>query len=166
MWRVGGGSEKDGSLGEQAYAVMRAWGFTPKSEMCWQKINPCKTCGGKGHVPLPHPPPGMEEALSEIRVWCDNCKGRGYKNSLGMGRYVRGAHEICLIGTRGKPQFPDDKGVHSVFRAPRGAHSAKPDLFYDIVEQLYETGPYVELFARRRREGWHCFGDELPPQDA
>jgi len=166
MWRVGGGSEKDGSLGEQAYAVMRAWGFTPKSEMCWQKINPCKVCGGNGHVPLPHPPPGMEEALSEIRVWCDNCKGRGYKNSLGMGRYVRGAHEICLIGTRGKPQFPDDKGVHSVFRAPRGAHSAKPDLFYDIVEQLYETGPYVELFARRRREGWHCFGDELPPQEA
>jgi N6-adenosine-specific RNA methylase IME4 len=166
MWRVGGGSEKDGSLGEQAYAVMRAWGFTPKSEMCWQKIGPCKVCGGNGYGPLPHPPPGMEAALSEIRVWCDNCKGRGYKNSLGMGRYVRGAHEVCLIGTRGKPQFPDDKGIHSVFRAPRGVHSAKPDLFYDIVEQLYETGPYVELFARRRREGWHCFGDELPPQDA
>lgn len=158
MWRVGGGSEKDGSLGEAAYAVMRAWGFTPKSELSWTKTQGCKVCDGQGWA--------TDFAGSrQIKVWCEECSGRGYKIAIGMGRYVRGSHEICLIGTRGKAQFPDDKGVRSVIQAPRGAHSAKPDRFYEIVEQLYQTGPYVELFARRRRANWHCFGDQLPPEE-
>lgn len=162
MWRVGGGNEADGSLGEQAYSVMRAWGFTPKSELCWQKTLTCKTCDGQGYA-TDFIGDADKARGKPIKIWCEECSGRGYKNALGMGRYVRGCHEICLIGTRGKAQFPDDKGVRSIIQAPRGPHSAKPDRFYERVERLYQTGPYVELFARRRREGWHCFGDELKP---
>lgn len=36
---------------------------------------------------------------------------------------------------------------------PRGAHSAKPEAFLDVVEQTH-PGPYAELFARRARLGW------------
>jgi hypothetical protein len=32
-------------------------------------------------------------------------------------------------------------------------HSAKPDTFFKIVEQLY-PGPYLEGFSRRTRPGW------------
>lgn len=39
------------------------------------------------------------------------------------------------------------------------AHSAKPDAFLDLVEQV-SPGPYVELFARRARFGWDYWGDE------
>lgn len=42
---------------------------------------------------------------------------------------------------------------------PRGKHSAKPDAFLDIVEQV-SPGPYVELFARRDRLGWDTWGNE------
>lgn len=43
---------------------------------------------------------------------------------------------------------------------PRGEHSAKPDAFYDLVEQA-SPGPYLELFARRARLGdWHYWGDQ------
>jgi hypothetical protein len=42
---------------------------------------------------------------------------------------------------------------------PRGAHSAKPEAFLDLVEQV-SPGPYVELFARRDRLGWDTWGDE------
>jgi N6-adenosine-specific RNA methylase IME4 len=42
---------------------------------------------------------------------------------------------------------------------PRGRHSAKPDAFQDIVEQV-SPGPYVELFARRDRLGWDTWGNE------
>lgn len=38
-------------------------------------------------------------------------------------------------------------------------HSAKPEAFLDIVEQV-SPGPYVELFARRARFGWDYWGDE------
>ena len=161
LWRVGGGNDK-GSLGEDAYGVARAWGFTPKSEMVWRKTMPCKECEGNGYNPPKGLPQDMVEAFSAMRVWCEKCHGRGYKLCTGMGRYVRGAHEVCLIATRGKPQFPDDKSVKSVFDAYRGEHSEKPQRFYERVEQLYKQGPYVELFARRRRKGWYQFGDELP----
>lgn len=38
-------------------------------------------------------------------------------------------------------------------------HSAKPEHFYDLVEQI-SPGPYVELFARRHRLGWDVWGDQ------
>ena len=44
--------------------------------------------------------------------------------------------------------------------APVGVHSAKPDAFYELVEQMHE-GPYLELFARRQRPGWLCIGSDL-----
>jgi N6-adenosine-specific RNA methylase IME4 len=155
LWRVGAGND-EGSLGEGAYAVARAWGFTPRSEMVWRKTRLCKNCGGNGWTPIAH----AEPAYAEVRVWCETCHGRGYKVAIGMGRYVRGAHEVCLIATRGK-RPPVDKSVRSVFDAPRQEHSRKPDRFYDIVEKLYPEGPHVELFARRGREGWHCYGDQI-----
>lgn len=161
LWRVEAG-DKHGSLGEAAYEVARAWGFTPKSEMVWRKTLPCKACDTRGYGSLKAVPEQLREAFAEVRVWCEECHGRGYRVATGMGRYVRGAHEVCLIATRGKA-FPEDKGVRSIFDSPRGEHSAKPDRFYDTVTKLYPQGPYTELFARRRRPGWQCFGDELPP---
>ena len=38
-------------------------------------------------------------------------------------------------------------------------HSAKPEAFLDMVEQV-SPGPYVELFARRDRLGWDTWGNE------
>jgi N6-adenosine-specific RNA methylase IME4 len=47
-----------------------------------------------------------------------------------------------------------------VFDWPRGAHSEKPEAFYDLVEQL-SPGPYLEMYARRRRLGWDVWGNEV-----
>lgn len=38
-------------------------------------------------------------------------------------------------------------------------HSAKPEAFLDLVEQV-SRGPYLELFARRQRLGWDTWGNE------
>lgn len=67
--------------------------------------------------------------------------------------------EFLLIGRRGQPgrkgAFPS-----SVVEAPsQTRHSAKPDLFLDLVEGAVD-GPYVELFARRARFGWDYWGDQ------
>jgi N6-adenosine-specific RNA methylase IME4 len=45
------------------------------------------------------------------------------------------------------------------FTWPRAEHSAKPDAFLDLVEQV-SPGPYLELFARRQRLGWDTWGNE------
>jgi N6-adenosine-specific RNA methylase IME4 len=42
---------------------------------------------------------------------------------------------------------------------PRGKHSAKPEAFLDLVEQM-SPGPYLEMFARRNRLGWDTWGNE------
>ena len=78
---------------------------------------------------------------------------------FGMGRHLRASHETCLVAVRGKPK-PYSHSIRSVFDAQVGRHSEKPDAFYQLVEQFSE-GPYVELFARKRRKGWIQMGDEL-----
>lgn len=95
---------------------------------------------------------------SEI-VWRKLTK-RG-KQHFGMGRYTRAAHEICLIGVRdeAKPKIADHS-IPSVFDAPIGKHSEKPDAIYRIAERLVPKGPHVELFARRARPGWFALGNE------
>lgn len=78
---------------------------------------------------------------------------------MGMGRTVRNAHEICLLFKRGRWK-PDHADVLSTIFAPREEHSRKPDVSYLALERL-SAGPRVELFARRGRPGWSCYGDEL-----
>lgn len=81
---------------------------------------------------------------------------------LGMfGHYAHGRHEHLTIWTRGAglPDI-DPNWVDSVQTYRRGEHSAKPKEFYSIIEKLYVKGPYLELFARERREGWTSFGND------
>jgi N6-adenosine-specific RNA methylase IME4 len=107
-----------------------------------------------------------EEALRVVYSWGFTPKSEivwikftpGGKLHFGMGRTVRAAHETCMIATRGRPQRKS-ASVRSIFDAVVGKHSAKPEEFYDLVESLYD-GPYAELFARRVRPGWSCFGND------
>lgn len=48
--------------------------------------------------------------------------------------------------------------------APLGRHSKKPEEIQDRIERLFE-GPYLEVFARRRRPNWTCIGNELDGLD-
>jgi N6-adenosine-specific RNA methylase IME4 len=50
--------------------------------------------------------------------------------------------------------------------APVGAHSEKPDVFYEIIEEHYPTLPKFEMFARRARDGWASWGNEAPEDEA
>ncbi len=79
---------------------------------------------------------------------------------FGMGHILRAEHEVCLIAKRGKPVCKNHS-LRTTVDAQVGRHSEKPDVVYEIIEQLYD-GPYVELFARRRRHGWASIGNQLP----
>jgi len=83
------------------------------------------------------------------------------KNSIGLGQYFRGKHELCLFGTRGRGVSvrTPDRTISSVIQAKKTGHSRKPLSFYNMVEQRSD-GPYLELFARGKRPGWTTWGDE------
>ncbi len=125
LWRVS-------SMVEEAYQVCRAWDFTPKSELVWEKTT------------------GSTDENGDEKL------------SMGMGRILRGAHETCIVAARGDRIETMSKSERTVLRAPRTAHSEKPEGFYQLVERLYplELWPesHVEIFARRRRSGWVQFG--------
>jgi hypothetical protein len=47
-------------------------------------------------------------------------------------------------------------------RERKGAHSAKPDFYRDMIERMTPDLPRIELFARSRREGWEVWGNQAP----
>lgn len=81
----------------------------------------------------------------------------------GLGYATRSNSEYCLLATKGSPKrIAED--VHQVIVAPVGEHSAKPEEAARRIEQLF-GGPYLELYARRPRDGWTVWGNELPSME-
>lgn len=89
---------------------------------------------------------------SQLLVWAKAPRG------IGMGGAFTTTTEFILFCRRGSlPHIEKQDSSWWVWR--RGKHSAKPEAFLDMVEQV-SPGPYVELFARRDRLGWDTWGNE------
>ena len=83
------------------------------------------------------------------------------KKDIGIGQYMRTQHEVLLLGSAGKAMVPPpERRPSSVIVAPQEAHSRKPEESYKLIETV-SPGPRLEMFARRRRRGWDCWGDEV-----
>jgi N6-adenosine-specific RNA methylase IME4 len=105
----------------------------------------------------------MEDAHRVARAWGFLPKTilTWVKPRIGMGHYFRNTTEHVLFAVRGRLGTK----VHNLrtdFSAPQPdrQHSRKPDRLLEIVEAA-SPGPYLELFARRSRDGWSCWGNEL-----
>lgn len=84
------------------------------------------------------------------------------KDRIGMGYYARNRHELLLIATKGSPGVPEPSNrPDSVIEAPRTEHSKKPEIMYELIEQMYPHGKYLELFARNKRGNWKSWGNEV-----
>jgi N6-adenosine-specific RNA methylase IME4 len=79
----------------------------------------------------------------------------------GLGFYFRGATEHILFGTRGHFIIPTYLRQPNVFLSPKTRHSEKPQCVVDLIEHCYPSCSKIELFARRRRMGWDCWGNEV-----
>lgn len=79
-----------------------------------------------------------------------NAKSGGF--FTGCGWWTRANPEMCLLATKGQPHRLA-RDVKRLIVADRREHSRKPDEIYSSIERLVD-GPYLELFARTRREGW------------
>jgi N6-adenosine-specific RNA methylase IME4 len=104
----------------RALEIMKAWGFTYKTQAVWDK------------------------------------------GQIGIGQIFRNQHEVLLYGDHGK--MPKPVVIpSSVFRYPRGKHSAKPPEIRAILESMYphfDERHRVELFARGKVEGWSVVGNQ------
>lgn len=81
---------------------------------------------------------------------------------------VRYGHEYLLYMYRGKftPVAIEARGkVHTVFEERARRHSQKPEISYDIINHLYPHARKLEMYARTERDGFDCWGNEVPVQE-
>jgi N6-adenosine-specific RNA methylase IME4 len=96
--------------------------------------------------------------FSTVLTWCKTPMGLGYGGAYSLtSEFVL----FCRRGSLAPLRRWDSTWIAASRPYENGhiAHSAKPDSFLDIVEQV-SPGPYVELFARRARFGWDYWGDQ------
>ena len=140
-----------------------------------ERLKPVKElCGEKGILYLWATAPKLPDALEVMKAW-----GFEYKQHMvwhhghyGTGYWVRGEHELLLIGTRGSVGTPmEDARPRSVLTkedAPYIAHSVKPPIVYELIDKQFPAAPKIELFARDiaagdKRAGWQYWGSEVDP---
>lgn len=82
------------------------------------------------------------------------------KKQMGIGNYWRNSHELLLTAIRGDAKRFADKTLKSWIEVGRGRHSSKPDQVREMLERA-SPAPRLELFGRRRVDGWTVWGDEV-----
>jgi len=88
-------------------------------------------------------------------IWCKKPRGTG------QGGVYCPTNEFLILGRRGR--MPNVKRVDSTWwltKRPHNSHSTKPEFYQDMIETVSEP-PRLEMFARRKREGWDVWGNEV-----
>jgi N6-adenosine-specific RNA methylase IME4 len=90
----------------------------------------------------------------QILTWCKEPRG------LGQGGVYCPTTEFLLLARVGK--MPKVRRLDSTwFKVKRtNIHSSKPEFFQEMIERVTRP-PRLELFARRKRPGWDCWGNEV-----
>jgi len=108
--------------------------------------------------------PKLQEALTVMEAWGFDYRTCAVWDKLviGMGYWFRSQHELLLVGVKGKfsPPSPSER-VSSIFHQKRGKHSVKPEEIQNLISKWYPIQLKIELFARKKSEGWDAWGDEL-----
>ena len=105
--------------------------------------------------------PKLREALEVLEAWGFSYRTNAVwdKEKIGMGYWFRGQHELLLVGVKGEFSPPDTQARYSsVIREARTDHSRKPQCVYEMIETMFPSGKYLELFARNKRERWQSWG--------
>ena len=86
------------------------------------------------------------------------------ENGIAPAFTIRYSHEYLLWFYK-SPMEKISKDMQgkftTVIREKSTKHSKKPIASYELIESLYPNCKRLELFARNKREGWDCWGNEV-----
>lgn len=128
-----------------------------------------RLAAAKSHLYLWVPNALLQEGLKVMEAWgftykCNlvwfKVRKDGGPDGRGVGFYFRNVTELILFGVRGSMRtLQPGRTQVNLLATRKREHSRKPDEIYDIIEKC-SPGPYLELFARFRRDGWDQWGNE------
>lgn len=124
----------------------------------------------QAHLYLWVPNALLPEGLEVMKAWGFKYKSNiiwhkvrkdGGPDGRGVGFYFRNVTEIILFGVvNNKRTNAAGRSQVNILRTMKREHSRKPDEAYDLIERCSD-GPYLELFARTKRDGWDVFGNQV-----
>ena len=134
----------------------------PVSDICAEPV--AQLAADRAHLHLWVTNGFLREAFDVIEAWGFEYAGSclvWVKPQLGLGNFWRGAHELLLLGVRGRLPF-QDKGQRSWLEHDRTGHSKKPEAVRQLVEKV-SPGPYLELYGRNlpSNSDWTVYGNQI-----
>ncbi|MEO5336891.1 MAG: MT-A70 family methyltransferase [Magnetospirillum sp. WYHS-4] len=108
--------------------------------------------------------PQLANALKVLEAWGFEYRSHWVwkKDKGGTGHWGINNHEVLLIGVKGAfPAPAQGEAPLSCLEYPRGRHSEKPEIYAQVLEELWPGLPRIELFRRGpARPGWDAWGNE------
>lgn len=106
--------------------------------------------------------PHLAQAIELGQAWGFEYKTVAFvwdKMNHNPGQYTLSNCELCLVFKRGKiPRPRGARNVKQLVRSPRKQHSEKPIEVIQAIEKMFPTQERIELFARRKTDGWSVWG--------
>jgi len=92
----------------------------------------------------------------------------GGPDRRGVGFYFRNVTEVVLFGNRGQLRtLQPGRSQENIITTQKRGHSIKPDELYEIIESCTPPALFFRIYsARRTRNNWISWGDEVEPQTA
>lgn len=101
-------------------------------------------------------------------VWCKTSQSGRPIGAQGVRPSItKPLTEFVIAGStqpRGRPLPLASEAIKQTVFAPKRRHSEKPEEVQAAIETMYPGLSKAELFARRLRPGWTCWGNEIPPR--
>lgn len=144
---------------EEAYRVMRAWGYEPvKPIWWWRKITETgKEFKGTGHYTYSN----LEGVLLGHAARVSRTGSLIVDERLPIA--ARAGRCRDEIQSHPHPRHLKTYTAGKLAGKTRSVitHSAKPPIFLDLAVELFGDLPRIDVFARVHTPGWHAIGDQL-----
>ena len=109
--------------------------------------------------------PHLDQAIQLGKAWGFRWATVAFvwdKQRLNPGFYTMSQCELCLVFRRGKiPQPRGARNMRQLVQIKRTRHSEKPDAVRERIEKMFPHQCKIELFARKRHQGWDAWGLEI-----
>ena len=109
--------------------------------------------------------PHLSHAIEVAKIWGFDWATVAFvwhKQRPNAGFYTMSECELCLVFKKGRiPKPRGSRNTRQFLSEKLGQHSAKPEEVRKRIDAMFPTQSKIELFARKRTDGWDTWGDEV-----